>query len=368
MELKQKIDRLWNKIQPLTIPTVILLVITTGTLIQNQNIYLLQYKIKDLQNEIRQSPSSNEKLKLEERLKLKKDILIIEKDITTIQNGVYTNLVQALGGVIIGITAYIGYRNLKIGEENLKVGQKNLKVTEDKQVTERFSKSIEHLGSKEIGIRLGGIYALEQIAIDSAKYHWTIVEILSAFIREKRPLDSTDPVGIDIQAALTVIGRRKVKQDPIGKYIDLRAVNLVEVEIQTANLSGANLTVANLKGADLSKAILIRSNLSGSILTCAYLNGANLSNAILSHADLRSAYLTDTNLSDTDLSQADLCQANFINTDFTNATLSHSRLFGADLSRSKNLTQDQLMVAIINEYTKLPDYLNIPISRSILMG
>jgi Pentapeptide repeats (8 copies) len=372
MELKQKIDRLWNKAQPLTIPAVILLIIVTVTLFwkfQQLNVDSLQHKIESFKTEIAQSSSSNEKLKLEERLKLEKDILVIEKDITAIQNGVYTTIVQALGGGIVGFTAYIGYRNLKNGEETLKVGQKNLKVTEDKQVTERFSKAIEHLGNeKAIEVRLGGIYALEQIAIDSAKYHWTIVEILSAFIREKRPLDSTDPVGIDIQAALTIIGRRKVKQDPIGKYIDLRAVNLVEVEIQTANLSGANLTVANLKGADLSKAILIRSNLSGSILTCAYLNGANLSNAILSHADLHGAYLTDTNLSDTDLSQADLCQANSINTDFTNANLSHSRLFGADLSRSKNLTQDQLMVAIINEHTKLPDYLNIPISRSILMG
>ncbi len=167
MKSEQKIDRLWNKVQPLIIPAVILLIIIAGTLFwkfQQNNVDSLQHKIENFRTEILQSSPSNEKLTLEGRLKLEKDILVIEKDKTTIQNGVYTTLVQALGGVILGITAYVGYRNLKNGEETLKIGQKNLEVTEDKQVTERFSKSIEHLGSKEIEIRLGGIYALEQIA------------------------------------------------------------------------------------------------------------------------------------------------------------------------------------------------------------
>jgi hypothetical protein len=309
----------------------------------------LQDKIENFKKETVQFSINNEQLKSEDRLKLKKDILVIEKDATTIQNGIYTPLIQVIGGAILSITAYVGYCNFEIG-------QKNLKVTEDKQVTERFSKSIEHLGSDKIEIRLGGIYAIEQIAIDSAKYHWTIVKILSAFIREKRPLDSTDPVGIDVRAALIVIGRRNVKQDPSNNSINLRSVNLVDVEV----------LCANLRAVDFSKAILIRSNLSGSILTCAYLNGANLSNAILSHADLRGAKLIDTDLSDTDLSHANLCQADLTNTDLSNDNLSHTLLLGADLSTSKNLNNDRLKVAITNEHTKLPNYLNMPISRSIL--
>jgi hypothetical protein len=311
---------------------------------QQNNVDSLQHKIENFRTEILQFSPSNEKLTLEGRLKLEKDILVIEKDKTTIQNGVYTTLVQALGGVILGITACVGYRNLKNGEETLKIGQKNLEVTENKQVTERFSKSIEHLGSKEIEIRLGGIYALEQIAIDSVKYHWTIVEILSAFIREKRPLDSTDPVGIDVRAALIVIGRRNVNQDPSNNSINLKSVNLGDIEV----------LCAKLQGVDFSKAILIRSNLSGSSLTCANLSGANLSNAILSRADLRGANLTDTDLSNADLSHADLRMANLSGANLGDANLSRTLLLGADLSTSKNLTQDRLRVAIINEHTKLP--------------
>jgi hypothetical protein len=36
----------------------------------------------------------------------------------------------------------------------------------------------------KVDIRLGAIYALEQIARDSPDLHWPIVEILTAFIRE----------------------------------------------------------------------------------------------------------------------------------------------------------------------------------------
>jgi hypothetical protein len=241
---------------------------------------------------------------------------------------------------ILSITAYIGWRNFK--------------VAEDKQVTERFSKSIEHLGNDKIDIRLGGIYALEQIAIDSAKYHWTIVEILSAYIREKCSIDKVDTpsissdeqseernkisaptskkVTVDIQAALTILGRRKIEQDPLGKKIDLRKANLPGIEIQGANLSGANLNRAYLSRA--------------------YLSGANLSEADLSEANLSRAYLSRANLSEAYLSEADLSEANL-----SGANLSEADLSGANLSISKNLTREQIDYAITDENTKLPNHL-----------
>jgi hypothetical protein len=205
MESEQKIYRSWNKVQPFIILTILLSAFAICILlwnVQQHNVNFLQDKIENFKKETIQASINNEQLKLEDRLKLKKDILVIEKDATTVQNSVYTPLIQVIGGTFLSITAYVGYCNFEIG-------QKSLIVAEDKQVTERFSKSIEHLGNDKIDIRLGGIYALEQIAFDSAKYHWTIVEILSAFIRNKRPLDSTDRVGIDVQAALTVIGKIK---------------------------------------------------------------------------------------------------------------------------------------------------------------
>ncbi len=59
--------------------------------------------------------------------------------------------------------------------DNAKAALKNAKAAQDKQITERFTKAIELLGSENISIRLGGIYALERIAMDSLKDHFTIM-------------------------------------------------------------------------------------------------------------------------------------------------------------------------------------------------
>jgi Pentapeptide repeats (8 copies) len=344
MESEQKIYRPWSKAQPLIILAIILSAFAICIFLWNveqYNVNVLQDKIENFKKEAVQVSINNEQLNPEYRLKLKKDILVIEKDATTIQNGVYTPLIQVVGGAILSITSYVGYCNFEIG-------QKNLEVTEDKQVTERFSKSIEHLGNRKIDIRLGGIYALEQIAINSAKYHWTIVEILSAFIREKSRSNSADPVGVDIQAALTVIGRRK--QYPNDKVIDLRKISLVGVELQNTNFrkvdfSRTNLSNANLSGANLSEANLSLTNLIGADLSNANLNGANLNNTHLDESPEPDEYQEDPRY----IIPPD---------DDFNAT----NLNGTDLSTCKNLTQSQLIFVAKNENTKLPDYLNIPIA------
>jgi uncharacterized protein YjbI with pentapeptide repeats len=299
---------------------------------QQNNINSLDQKIGKLSAKIVQASS------IDERLRLEKDILGFEKDKTTIQNGAYTNLVQALGGLVLSITAWVGYQNFRVGE-------KNLKISEDKQVTERFSKSIEHLGSDKIDIRLGGIYALEQIAIDSAKYHWTIVEILSAFVREKCPLDditqlignlektsledqpeqnisvpTCKKVGVDIQAAMTVLGRRKVEQDPVLKEIDLRNVNLPFIEVKIAKLDKVKLNGANLNGANLIGTSLFRANLNG-----ANLNGANLIGTSLFKANLNGINLCRADLRGADLRGADLSRANLIEANLINIKVQNTR-------------------------------------------
>jgi hypothetical protein len=58
----------------------------------------------------------------------------------------------------------------------------HLEVAEQGHITERYTKAIEQLGSDKLDVRLGGIYALEQIAVDSRRDHPTVVEVLSAFV------------------------------------------------------------------------------------------------------------------------------------------------------------------------------------------
>ena len=51
-------------------------------------------------------------------------------------------------------------------------------------MTDRYTKAIEQLGSDKLDVRIGGIYALERIARDSARDHPTVIEVLAAFVRE----------------------------------------------------------------------------------------------------------------------------------------------------------------------------------------
>ncbi|WP_449244727.1 hypothetical protein [Desulfobacca acetoxidans] len=118
---------------------------------------------------------------------------------------------QILGGVILIYGVYLTLRRIRAIE-------KQVQISEDGQVTDRFTKAIEQLGSNQMEVRLGGIYALECIAHDSDKDYWTIMEVLTAYVRERAPWqedeqDASQPEKIepptDIQAVLTVLGRRR---------------------------------------------------------------------------------------------------------------------------------------------------------------
>jgi hypothetical protein len=118
-------------------------------------------------------------------------------------------------------------------------------------------------------VRLGGIYALEKLAHDYLPLHWQIMEILCAYVRKnagspkpcpeeinaiyaKTPPETTEEERedlrahartlkpfVDVQAALTVIGRRSEKQRQFEQreakarnvsdagLLDLRACHLV---------------------------------------------------------------------------------------------------------------------------------------------
>jgi uncharacterized protein YjbI with pentapeptide repeats len=365
--MDKQIYRLWGVIQPLVIAAILLFAFVICVIlwnVQQHNVNLFRHKIIGFNTEITQYSSGNEQLKAEERLTLLKEVLVSEKDATIIQNGIYPPLVQVVGGAILSITAYVGYCNFKIGEENLKIGRKNLKVAEEKQVTERFSKAIEHLGNdKAIEIRLGGIYTLEQIAINSPnEYHWTIMDILSAFIREKRPFDNTDPVGIDIQAALAVIGRREQDvHNPQMKFIDLRKVNLVGIDLRNMDFNHVHFCDANLQKAQLYKVVLSHTCLTSTDLSAASFNdvefcnamlsSANLSNATFNNVNFREATLNSTNLKESGFNHADFSDASFINTN-----IQGTNFWNADLSTCKNLTWIQRDSATFYE-SKLPDAL-----------
>jgi membrane protein implicated in regulation of membrane protease activity len=75
---------------------------------------------------------------------------------------------------------------------SLAMATRTHRLTQQGQITERYTKAIEQLGSDKLDVRLGGIYALERIAKDSRRDHPTVVEVLSAFVREHSDSVHTD--------------------------------------------------------------------------------------------------------------------------------------------------------------------------------
>jgi hypothetical protein len=151
----------------------------------------------------------------------------------TLENQYRTTLAQILGGVAIGIGLYYTW-------------QRN-NISQDGQVTERFTRAIDQLGNKKLEIRLGGIYALERIAKESKKDYWSIMEILTAYVRKNSSIDSKEKkeledITLDIQAILTVLKRRNYSfMHGEGNTLNLNWTNLQHADLEWVNLYQADL-------------------------------------------------------------------------------------------------------------------------------
>jgi uncharacterized protein YjbI with pentapeptide repeats len=270
------------------------------------------------------------------------------------RNDARTTLVQGLAGAVVAVGLSLTWRQIRVNHEG--------------QITERFNKAIDHLGSETLDLRLGGIYALERIARNSDDDRDTIAEILTAFVRQRSPWPPTQPGqyrddfsvkkqpelrtrAADIQAALTVLGRVGFTRQGALQLdlaeVDVRKAALAGAHLQGTNLGGAHLESANLRGARLQRATLDGACLEGADLTGAYFEGASFILAHLEHArlfrtDLEYADLLGANLEGADLGGAylrgvnlglsNLRGADLIDADLTLASLHGAHLQGADLT------------------------------------
>jgi len=325
-----------------------------------------------------------------------KDRVQYEASLITAENNARVTIAQIIGGLVVLLGLYATFKNIRVAEEG--------------KLTERFSKAVELLGSDKLDVRLGGIYALERIARDSLKDHWTVMEVLTAFVREQshkeaiqyrkflntfdrylenpeiRPKEAPEyKYPTDIQAALTVISRRKwSEQEKPHQRVDLsksflRGVNFVGANLDRAIFYGANLESANFKRAKLDGAIFTRAVANSAIfedaklvksifdraeLNYANLNGAELKGARLIRAEAKSVRLIGTDLSHTILFGADLIKSILFKADLTDADFSPdlgitgngkpTNLIGAKFLYAKGLTWEQLSETIIDETTELP--------------
>jgi len=230
------------------------------------------------------------------------------------ENEARRTLVQLLGGLALLAGLWLTLRRVKASERTAESAL-------DGQVTERFSRAIEHLSSDRLPMRLGGIYALERIGRDSKIDHWTVMEVLSALVRTESPRDDSKPgpvVGSVAQVALSVIARRDASCDG-AHHLDLRGTNLGLAELPGAKLAGADLRLADLSGSCLAGA-----DLKGSELTWAVLASVKGENASLDSARMWGTRLTGARLDGASLRQVDLSGTVLRDASLRNADLEHA--------------------------------------------
>jgi hypothetical protein len=243
-------------------------------------------------------------------------------DLARSKDGVRRTLLGGIGGLLFVATAFFTWRQIQVSREG--------------QVTEQFTKAIDHLGSDQSDVRIGGIYALERIARSSERDRRPIAEILTAYVRQQSPsseasmgrrspskwcrdlllrrverlptpklsnlpsselrnLPSLQARKPDVQAAMVVLARRDVAAGNADRLdlirVDLRRAYLAWPKLESARLQGvilqySDLQLCNLEAADLGNADLWGANLSWSILKRAILSQAVLENTSLWGADL----------------------------------------------------------------------------------
>jgi uncharacterized protein YjbI with pentapeptide repeats len=317
---------------------------------------------------------------------------------------------QLLGGAAVLFGAWLAFSQFsqqqaaqsQIEQRRQAAQQQQQQGGRDLLISNQVSKGFEQLASDKVAMRLGGIYALEGVMNTSERqeqYRGPVLEALCAFVREYTIGKTVfEKPAIDVQAALTVIGRRKGPELPdLAKanipganlsranlggadlnsadlnsaYLsgaNLSFANLVGAQLTGANLTGANLSRADLTGADLTGANVGLADLNGAYLSGANLTGANLSRANLSSADLSGANLRGANLRGANLSGAypigaNLRGANLRGADVRGADLSGADLTGATLSGAKNLIETQLNEACGNNETELPEGLDLTLLK-----
>ncbi|MEK7832252.1 MAG: hypothetical protein AAB401_14250, partial [Acidobacteriota bacterium] len=170
-----------------------------------------------------------------------KDLIQLQKDLITVENNARLTLAQIIGGLVVLLGLYATFKNVQIA-------QKNAEIAEEGKLTDRFSKAVELLSydkDSKLETRLGGIYALERIAKDSRKDHWTVMEVLTAYVRMHAPKypQSSKQVGADVQAILDVLSRRSwTAFEEADQILDLHLLNLRSVNLRDHSFKRANFS------------------------------------------------------------------------------------------------------------------------------
>lgn len=239
----------------------------------------------------------------------------------------------------LGLLALGGF-GLIFGIWRAILAHRNQLSIEQGQITERFTKAVEQLGSPELAVRQGAIHALWRIAEDSPERDYpSVLDVLCSFVRNKEWPEETDSEGRTIPPqpdVITVLDRIRDRSDKLRK-IEFRSH--IRFSIQRDRKNGETapqfwLGFILYKRNTKFPINLSRSYLCGAELQNTDLTGAKLSNAKLDFANLRNSKLTSADCSEVSAKSTDFRDSQLPLANFFNAEMDHVDFNGADLTAS----------------------------------
>ena len=218
-----------------------------------------------------------------------------------------------------------------------------------------FHEAIKHLGDSSASVRLGGIYALYDLALSKPKKRLkNIIEILSAHVRTttqgtKYQEDYPKKPSDEISSLLKLLSNlntnylsknEEAESSPLDlSHAYLCGVILQEVDFRKAFFICSNFKGASLKGSHFESADLEKSHFEGADLVESHFEGAFLEESHFEGADLEKshfegAYLEESHFEGAYLGESHFEGADLVESHFEGASLQASHFESAFLMRS----------------------------------
>jgi Pentapeptide repeats (8 copies) len=250
------------------------------------------------------------------------------------QNDARGVMVQVAGGLVLLLGAYVTWRQLKAAQDQLTIAQES-------QLTQRFAQAVDQLGSEQIVVRIGGIYALERVARNSPADAGAVAELLCSYIRQHAPrvpdgAASSAANNAASSAANNATHGASSGDVHVSEYFEVRSADvrtalfvLKKGTIRPEGDEPLRLLGTDLRRIGLDNARLAGADLEGADLGWVWLRGACLDGADLHNADLRDAHLDGASLVGAELVGAQLQGAHLEGASLLGADLDRARLAGA---------------------------------------
>ena len=228
------------------------------------------------------------------------------------------------------------------------VAQRQANAAEEVLKNDRYQTGAEMLGHATLAVRLGGVYALQQLHKEFPDvYHVPIMRLFCSFtrnptsdasmnLRRSRPIRPSGPseyferelnLRSDVQAIMEAISNRS--QDAIK-------IEKADPDFQM-NFHGADFVDLMLEDREISDLILIDANLSFATFSVSSLQSVYFVGCDLSSARFAGVSAVNTEWDDCNMTETSLNNAKLINARFDGCLLKEAKFRSADLRGARFL-------------------------------